>query len=156
MSISKKNINNDFIEHFPEIYLSPNKINKYLKNHSKHIENIILKNFNDFNLEDDFSIYANGGFGREEMFPSSDIDISIIQNKKTVKNSINLEKFIAKLWDIGYQVGHSVRTVQDIKVVVKDDLKEFTSYFTRRALITNENINLKINKALQKVWSKKK
>ena len=83
MSISKKNINNDFIEHFPEIYLSPNKINKYLKNHSKHIENIILKNFNDFNLEDDFSIYANGGFGREEMFPSSDIDISIIQNKKT-------------------------------------------------------------------------
>ena len=127
-----------------------------LKNHSKHIENIILKNFNDFNLEDDFSIYANGGFGREEMFPSSDIDISIIQNKKTVKNSINLEKFIAKLWDIGFQVGHSVRTVQDIKVVAKDDLKEFTSYFTRRALITNENINLKINKALQKVWSKNK
>ena len=156
MSISKKNINNDFIEHFPEIYLSPNKINKYLKNHSKHIENIILKNFNDFNLEDDFSIYANGGFGREEMFPSSDIDISIIQNKKTVKNSIDLEKFVAKLWDIGYQVGHSVRTVQDIKVVAKDDLKEFTSYFTRRALITNENINLKINKALQKVWSKNK
>ena len=156
MSINKKNINKDFVEHFPEIYLSPNKINKYLKNHSKHIENIILKNFNDFNLEDDFSIYANGGFGREEMFPSSDIDISIIQNKKTVKNAINLEKFIAKLWDIGYQVGHSVRTVQDIKVVAKDDLKEFTSYFTRRALITNENINLKINKALQKVWSKNK
>ncbi len=156
MSINKKNINEDFVEHFPEIYLSPNKINKYLKNHSKHVENIILKNFNDFNLEDDFSIYANGGFGREEMFPSSDIDISIIQNKKTVKNSINLEKFVAKLWDIGYQVGHSVRTVQDIKVVVKDDLKEFTSYFTRRALITNENIDLKINKALQKVWSKNK
>ena len=156
MSINKKNINKDFVEHFPEIYLSPNKINKYLKNNSKHIENIILKNFNDFNLEDDFSIYANGGFGREEMFPSSDIDISIIQNKKTVKNAINLEKFIAKLWDIGYQVGHSVRTVQDIKVVAKDDLKEFTSYFTRRALITNENINLKINKALQKVWSKNK
>ena len=156
MSINKKNINEDFVEHFPEIYLSPNKINKYLKNHSKHVENIILKNFNDFNLEDDFSIYANGGFGREEMFPSSDIDISIIQNKKTVKNSINLEKFVAKLWDIGYQVGHSVRTVQDIKVVVKDDLKEFTSYFTRRALITNKNIDLKINKALQKVWSKNK
>ena len=156
MSISKKNINKDFVEHFPEIYLSPNKINKYLKNHSKDVENIILKNFNDFNLEDDFSIYANGGFGREEMFPSSDIDISIIQNKKTVKNSIDLEKFVAKLWDIGYQVGHSVRTVQDIKVVAKDDLKEFTSYFTRRALITNENIDLKINKALQKVWSKNK
>jgi [protein-PII] uridylyltransferase len=49
-----------------------------------------------------------------------------------------------------------VRTVQDIKVVARDDLKEFTSYFTRRALITNKNIDLKINKALQKVWSKNK
>ena len=156
MSRSIKNINKDFVLHFPEIYTSPNKVNKYLKNHSKQIENIILKHFNDFDLTDDYSIYANGGFGRQEMFPSSDIDISIIQNKKTVKNSINLEKFIAKLWDLGFQVGHSVRTVQDIKVVARDDLKEFTSYFTRRALITNKNIDLKINKALQKVWSKNK
>jgi [protein-PII] uridylyltransferase len=156
MSRSIKNINKDFVLHFPEIYTSPNKVNKYLKNHSKQIENIILKHFNDFDLTDDYSIYANGGFGRQEMFPSSDIDISIIQNKKTVKNSINLEKFIAKLWDLGFKVGHSVRTVQDIKVVARDDLKEFTSYFTRRALITNKNIDLKINKALQKVWSKNK
>jgi [protein-PII] uridylyltransferase len=156
MSRSIKNINKDFVLHFPEIYTSPSKVNKYLKNHSKEIENIILKHFNDFDLTDDYSIYANGGFGRQEMFPSSDIDISIIQNKKTVKNSINLEKFIAKLWDLGFKVGHSVRTVQDIKVVARDDLKEFTSYFTRRALITNKNIDLKINKALQKVWSKNK
>jgi [protein-PII] uridylyltransferase len=83
MSRSIKNINKDFVLHFPEIYTSPSKVNKYLKNHSKEIENIILKHFNDFDLTDDYSIYANGGFGRQEMFPSSDIDISIIQNKNS-------------------------------------------------------------------------
>ena len=61
------------------------------------------------------------------MFLSSDVDISIVENNTTKKNNHNLEAFIAKLWDLGFQVGHSVRSIKDIKKIAKNDLKEFTS-----------------------------
>ena len=38
--------------------------------------------FKDYGLEKEYSIFAIGGFGKKEMFPSSDIDISIIKNNK--------------------------------------------------------------------------
>ena len=149
-------ISESFLNDFPEIFHSPQKVNAYLQDHSKNIEEIIVQDFLDLELKDDFAIYANGGFGRQELYPSSDIDLSIIQKKKNINNSENLEKFIAKLWDLGLQVGHSVRTIKDIKKIAKEDPKEFTSYLTRRPLLTNKKTDESINLALSKIWSKKK
>ena len=148
-------INNDYINDFSNIYLDPSKVNKYLNNYSKIIEKDIKDNFIKLNLNKNFVIYANGGFGRKEMFPSSDVDISIIEIKKT-KNYEDLEKFISYLWDQGYKVGHSVRTIKDIKKISKQDVKEYTSYLTRRPLITNNVIDKKISNTLLNLWDKKK
>ena len=148
-------INNDYIDDFSNIYLDPSKVNKYLNNYSKIIEKDIKDNFIKLNLNKNFVIYANGGFGRKEMFPSSDVDISIIEIKKT-KNYEDLEKFISYLWDQGYKVGHSVRTIKDIKKISKEDVKEYTSYLTRRPLITNNVIDKKISNTLLNLWDKKK
>ena len=156
MTKSSSNISEKFLNNFPEIFNSPQKVNAYLQDYSKNIEEIIVKDFVNFGLKDDFAIYANGGFGRQELYPSSDIDLSIIQKKKNINNSDNLEKFIAKLWDLGLQVGHSVRTIKDIKKIAKEDPKEFTSYLTRRPLLTNKKTDKSINLALSKIWSKKK
>ena len=60
------------------------------------------------------------------------------------------------MWDLGFQVGHSVRTIKDIKKIAKEDPKEFTSYLTRRALLTDKKTDESINLALNNVWSKKK
>ena len=76
-------INNDFINDFSNIYLDPSKVNKYLNNYSEIIEKDIKDNFIELNLNKNFVIYANGGFGRKEMFPSSDVDISIIESQIT-------------------------------------------------------------------------
>ena len=142
-----------FIKDFQNIYKNPEKVNNFLEENSDNIENKIRKLFLNLNLHKNFSIYANGGFGRKEMFPSSDIDISIIQTSKT-NNYENLEKFISSLWDEGYQIGHSVRSINDIKKISKEDIKDFTSYLTRRPIITVDEIDLKITQALSRLWSK--
>ena len=144
-----------FIKDFQNIYKNPEKVNNFLKENSDNIEKKIKKLFLNLNLHKNFSIYANGGFGRKEMFPSSDIDISIIQTSKT-NNYENLEKFISSLWDEGYQIGHSVRSINDIKKISKEDVKDFTSYLTRRPIITVDEIDLKITQALSRLWSKDK
>ena len=146
-------IKKDFLNEFPQIYLKPSKINKYLKKHSNNIELDIKNKFKKLELDKNFAIYANGGFGRKEMFPSSDIDLSIVELNK-IQDYGNLEKFISFMWDRGYKVGHSVRSINDIKKISKKDLKEFTSYLTRRAIISNQNIDNKITKALNGLWTR--
>ena len=148
-----ESINKDFYNNISDIYLEPTKINKYLRKHSNVIENSIKRKFKDLNLHENFVIYANGGFGRKEMFPTSDVDISIVEIKKN-KNFNNLEKFISYLWDQGFKVGHSVRKVKDIKNISKSDIKEFTSYLTRRSIISNKNIDKEITMTLSKLWTK--
>ncbi len=156
MTDRKLTINENYWTNFSKVYKNPSLVNDYLKEHSDNVEQVIVLNFKELGLEEDYSIYANGGFGRKEMFPSSDVDISIITNKTRVKSTENLEKFIARLWDLGFQVGHSVRSLNDIRKVSASDIKEYTSYLTRRSLISTTKIDKKINDVLKKSWSKKK
>ena len=156
MTEKESTINKYFWSDFSEIYKKPSLIDDHLIKNSNLIEATLIKNFTELGLNQNYSIYANGGFGRKEMFPSSDIDISIIENKNSTEDKINLEIFITKLWDLGFQVGHSVRSIKDIKNISKNDLKEFTSYLTRRALISTHEIDIKISKTLSGIWSKKK
>ena len=128
-------IKKEFLKNFPEIYSKPSKVNKYLKKYSNAIEKDLRDKFLQLKLDKNFVIYANGGFGRKEIFPISDIDISIVEKNKP-KDFKHLEEFISFLWDQGYKVGHSVRTISDIKKISKSDLKEYTSYLTRRPIIS--------------------
>ena len=89
-----ESINTDFYKDISDIYLDPPKINKFIRRHSNFIETNIKKRFKELELHQNFAIYANGGFGRKEMFPTSDVDISIVEIKKN-KNFNNLEKFIS-------------------------------------------------------------
>ena len=146
-------INNEFYKNFPEIYLKPSKVNKFLKKYTNEVEKEIKNKFLKLKLGKNFVIYANGGFGRKEIFPISDIDISIVEKNKP-KDFKNLEEFISFLWDQGYKLGHSVRTISDIKKISKSDLKEYTSYLTRRPIISTNEMDKKINYALSTIWTK--
>ena len=146
-------INTEFYKNFPEIYLRPSRVNKFLNKYTNEVEKEIKNKFLNLKLDKDFVIYANGGFGRKEIFPISDIDISIVEKNKS-KDFKNLEEFITFLWDQGYKVGHSVRTISDIKKISKSDLKEYTSYLTRRPIISTNEMDKKINYALSTLWTK--
>ena len=71
--ISKLNI--EFYKSFPEVYLKPSKVNKFLRKYSNEVEKKIKRKFLDLDLDKNFVIYANGGFGRKEIFPISDLSL---------------------------------------------------------------------------------
>ena len=68
-------------------------------------------------LKHDFAIVALGGYGRKELFPSSDIDLSIIQFNAKSKKIEDIKDFIGWLWTLKVKVGHSVRTIKDIEKI---------------------------------------
>jgi [protein-PII] uridylyltransferase len=102
-------INNEFWDNFSSIYSDPIQTNNYLHRICASIESKIKRDFKLAGLHDNYSLYAIGGFGKKEMFPSSDIDISIIKKNKDESKVPQLETFIASMWDSGYKIGCSVR-----------------------------------------------
>jgi len=65
-------------------------------------------------LKDRCSVIAVGGYGRGELNPFSDIDIMFLyrEDAKDAVESISTN-ILYLLWDLRYNIGHSVRTIED-------------------------------------------
>ncbi len=62
----------------------------------------------------ELTLIAVGGYGRGELHPGSDVDLMILLGDQSLDpHRANLEQFLTFLWDIGLEVGHSVRTVEE-------------------------------------------
>ncbi|HXH02770.1 MAG TPA: [protein-PII] uridylyltransferase [Candidatus Competibacteraceae bacterium] len=61
------------------------------------------------------ALVAVGGYGRGELHPGSDVDIMILLDEQEIGQNRRaaLEGFLTFLWDIGLEVGQSVRTLED-------------------------------------------
>lgn len=80
------------------------------------------------------SLLAVGGYGRNELHPSSDIDLMILVDQQHVEAFENAgKKFLHLLWDIGLEIGHSVRTVAECREAA-GDLTVITNLMETRLL----------------------
>ena len=102
------------------------------------------------------SLVAVGGYGRSELLPGSDVDLMILLNSKP-KRALQdqLSSFLTFLWDIGLEVGHSVRTVRDCVREGKADITVITTMIESRLIIGNHDLYDKFQQAIspRKIWS---
>ncbi|MBA3563613.1 MAG: [protein-PII] uridylyltransferase [Gammaproteobacteria bacterium] len=105
------------------------------------------------------ALVATGGYGRGELHPCSDIDVMILlaQDQTTEREDARrgIEGFLAFLWDIGLEVGHSARTVDDCVAAAADDITVATSLMESRLLCGPGELFDAMRRATgpQHVWS---
>jgi len=81
------------------------------------------------------ALLAVGGYGRGELLPCSDVDVMVLLPQGSDPAWIApLERFLALLWDIGLETGHSVRTIDDCRQEALADLGVATTLFEARLL----------------------
>ena len=78
---------------------------------------------------------AVGGYGRRQVFPYSDIDLVILlPDDARALPVARIERFIATLWDVGLEVGHSVRSVSECVAEAAKDITVETNLREARQL----------------------
>lgn len=101
------------------------------------------------------SFVAVGGYGRGELLPHSDIDILLLHEGDALDQFRgSLEQLTAFLWDIGLEVGSSVRTVEECVEEAAKDITVITNLLEARPLIGDGSLFSRMEQALtpDKVW----
>ena len=104
----------------------------------------------------ELALVAVGGYGRGELHPCSDIDVMVLLPKSEGSPwQSDLERFLTFLWDIGLEVGHSVRTIDDCQRESLADISVATTLIEARLLTGPELLLTAMKKALapDHIWS---
>ena len=73
-------------------------------------------------------IVALGGYGRGELHPSSDIDLMVVFDGEMSPYAQRVtQELLYTLWDLGFQVGHSLRSLEDCVAIAGTDFPSRTS-----------------------------
>jgi [protein-PII] uridylyltransferase len=85
---------------------------------------------------DDIGLVAVGGYGRGELHPASDVDLLILLGDEIGDRlpRSEIEAFVQLLWDAGFYLGHSVRTVAQCVEESKKDIVTTTTLMESRLL----------------------
>ncbi len=81
----------------------------------------------------DVAIVAVGGYGRGELFPQSDVDLMMLLSEpphRTLEE--RLSTLVGALWDVGLEIGLSVRTIDDCLEASRDDITVQTNLLESR------------------------
>ncbi len=101
------------------------------------------------------TLVAVGGYGRGELHPGSDVDILILLGDEDHAHlNKHLESLLTFLWDIGLEIGHSVRTLPECIQEAKKDITVTTNLMESRLLVGSSTLFNAMREATgaNKIW----
>ena len=119
-------------------------IEYFLNQRSENTDKLIREAFKQTDLAsiNDFGIFSVGGYGRGELHPYSDIDLLLLSKTGLSKEEqTKIEKFISLLWDLGLEIGHSVRTLKQAKKQAREDVYTMTNMLEFRKIAGTDELH---------------
>ena len=111
-------------------------IDAALRAHALAVDDVLIQQWHRHQLhKEPLTLLAVGGYGRFELFPHSDVDILLLHDGADVASMAGIEAFLSEAWDLGFEVGHSVRSVEDCIAQAEADITVATSILERRVIV---------------------
>lgn len=126
--------------HFREFNNQSQSASELIRRRSRLIDEVLSSIWQQqFKHGTKLCLIAVGGYGREELFPYSDVDILILFREHLDDNSTEaISSFLTITWDTKLEISHSVRTLDQCVANAKDDISIFTNLLDAR-LITGDH-----------------
>jgi [protein-PII] uridylyltransferase len=127
----------------------------FLRGHSQLVDNLLCDIWSDSGLPPSVALVAVGGYGRGELFPHSDVDLLLLLGAELAEpHQQILEQLIGLLWDIGLEVGHSVRTTEQCLDEAAKDITVQTNLLEARLICGNRPLFQRLTAALAERFDK--
>ncbi len=108
------------------------------------VDRVLVAAWSLFRLDqlDGAALVAVGGYGRGELHPYSDVDLMVLFRETPAAGEVRsaLEGFVAFLWDIGLEIGHSVRTLDECENLAARDITVATNIMEARTLAGDDAV----------------
>ncbi len=119
-------------------FLAGGKGEQLLTELTRNVDEVLRQAWTKFDLPTSAALVAVGGYGRGEMFPHSDVDaLILLQEAPDAATQAKLEELIQLFWDIGLEIGHSIRTIDECLSESAADITVQTSLLEARLIIGN-------------------
>jgi [protein-PII] uridylyltransferase len=93
---------------------------------------------------------ALGGYGRGELHPSSDIDLMVVYDGELSPFVQRvMQELLYTLWDLGLQVGHSLRSLEDCVAMARTDFPSRTSMQEARLIEGDRRLFTRFRRVLR-------
>jgi [protein-PII] uridylyltransferase len=115
------------------------KPEKLLRGLRQSVDGVLADAWQGAGLPSGTALVGVGGYGRGELFPYSDVDLLILLGHPAdALTQAKLENFVQLLWDLGLEIGHSIRTVDECMTESAADITVQTSLLEARLVAGSE------------------
>ena len=116
-------------------FLLGSPVSFVLTQHRQLVDSLLRTIWRSLDVAADVALVAVGGYGRGELFPHSDIDVLVLLPPGGEdRYQDRIEELVGILWDIGLDIGHSVRTVDQCIELAAQDVTIQTNLLEARRL----------------------
>jgi len=106
-------------------------------------------------FQGEVALVALGGYGRGDVAPYSDVDLLILHSWGAANVSLLARRLLHDLYDVGLELGHSVRTPQDVIRAAFKDPTLFTALAEARFIAGSEAIYGKFDRRFPRVANRR-
>jgi len=109
---------------------------------SRHVDEALLTLWSHAAMPAGTALLAVGGYGRGELFPHSDVDVLVLLPPTDTGDALkaSIEAFITACWDIGLEIGASVRSVGECIAMARSDVTVQTALLESRYLCGSRRV----------------
>ncbi len=143
----------ELLEAFRKATASQAKTSSLLRNLAQQVDNCLKTLWEQGSMPTGACLIAVGGYGRGKLFPYSDVDVLVLLPQDTQAHQegadkASIEAFITACWDIGLEIGSSVRTVDECLHEAAADVTVQTALLESRLLTGHRPLYAGLEKAL--------
>jgi [protein-PII] uridylyltransferase len=119
-------------------YLTRPNPSLLLGRHAQLVDRLLCALWRESRMPSEVVLAAVGGYGRGTLFPYSDVDVLILLPDR-VGDALRdkISDLVGQLWDVGLELGHSVRSVAECIAEAAQDVTVQTNLLEARRLAGN-------------------
>ncbi len=154
------------LEHFRESRATALAANRLIKALTRHVDSHLVQLWEHAGLPADAALVAVGGYGRAELFPYSDVDVLVLlpsgigledapDDGEAAAWRRAIETFLHDCWDIGLEIGSSVRSVEECAQQARQDVTVQTALLESRFICGSRRLYTTFRQATDAVMDAK-